>query len=120
MVADQEQALKFYTEILGFVKREDIPVPGGGRWLTVVASDEPDGTELLLEPLGFAPAGTYQRELHDAGIPWTSFLVTDLAKEYERLTKLGVAFSIKPTKTGPTTIAVFDDTCGNLIQLFQP
>lgn len=120
MVPDQEHALKFYTEILGFEKRQDEPVGGGGRWLTVVSPDEPDGTELLLEPMGFAAARTYQKELHDAGLSWTSFVVPDIAKEYERLTKLGVAFPTKPTKAGPTTIAVLDDTCGNLIQLFQP
>ena len=107
------------AEILGFVISKDIPV-GGGRWITVVSPDEPEGTELVLEPTGFASARTYQKELHDAGLPWTSFLVADVAKEYERLKKPGVTFSTTPTKAGPTTIAVLDDTCGNLIQLFQP
>jgi RNA polymerase sigma factor (sigma-70 family) len=121
MVAEQDQdrALKFYTEILGFVKKMDMPA-GGGRWITVVSPDEPDGTELLLEPIGFAFARTYQRELHDAGIPYTSFMVANVEQQYERLVKLGVAFPTRPTRTGPTTIAVLDDTCGNLIQIFQP
>jgi catechol 2,3-dioxygenase-like lactoylglutathione lyase family enzyme len=118
MVDDQEKALKFYTEVLGFVKKTDIPA-GGGRWLTVVSPEQPDGTELLLEPLGFAPARTFQKALFDAGIPWTSFAVADIEATYERLKKLGVVFRGTPKKMGPVTIATFEDTCGNLIQIAQ-
>jgi len=118
-VPNQEQALRFYTEVLGFVKKTDEPVDGA-RWLTVVSPEEPDGAELLLEPLGFASARTYQKALFDAGIPATSFLVADVAKHHDRLVKLSVRFHTKPTQTGPTHIAVLDDTCGNLIQIFQP
>ncbi|MCI0534178.1 MAG: VOC family protein [Verrucomicrobiales bacterium] len=118
MVADQEKALRFYTDVLGFVKKLDIPA-GGGRWITVVSPQEPDGVELTLEPIGFPAARDYQKALFDAGIPWTSFAVEDVEKEYERLKKLGVVFRSPPTKTGPVTIAVLEDTCGNLIQLAQ-
>src|SRR5262249_18294473 len=104
---------------LGFVKKTDMPA-GGGRWLTIVSPDEPEGTELSLEPMGLAFMRTYQKALYEAGIPWTSFLVTDVSKQYEHLTRLGVAFRAKPTNAGPTTVAVLDDTCGNLIQIFQP
>jgi predicted enzyme related to lactoylglutathione lyase len=118
MVDDQEKALKFYTEVLGFVKKNDIPM-GEARWLTVVSPEGPDGVELLLEPMGFPPARTYQKALFEAGIPLTSFAVDDIQKDYERMKKLGVAFKSAPTKTGPVTIAVFEDTCGNLIQMAQ-
>jgi RNA polymerase sigma factor (sigma-70 family) len=118
MVKDQEKALKFYTENLGFVKKHDVPA-GEGRWLTLVSAQEPNGPELLLEPMGFPPAKVFQQELHNAGIPWTGFAVENTQKEYERLKKLGVAFTMEPTQMGPTTIAIFDDTCGNLIQIFQ-
>lgn len=118
MVNDQDKALKFYTEVLGFVKKTDIPA-GGGRWLTVVSPEQPDGPELLLEPTGFAPAKTYQKALFDAGIPLTSFAVTDIQGAYEKMEKLGVVFRTKPTRMGPVTVAVFEDTCGNLIQLVQ-
>ena len=118
MVDDQDKALKFYTEVLGFVVSKDIPM-GGPRWLTVVSSEGPDDIELLLEPLGFPPARTFQKALFEAGIPATMFAVSDIQKEYERMKKLGVAFRSEPTKMGPTTIAVFEDTCGNLIQLYQ-
>jgi predicted enzyme related to lactoylglutathione lyase len=118
MVDDQEKALKFYTEVLGFVKKNDIPM-GEARWLTVVSPEGPDGVELLLEPMGFPPARTYQKALFEAGIPLTSFAVDDIQKEYERMKKSGVAFKSAPTKTGPVTIAVFEDTCGNLIQMAQ-
>jgi predicted enzyme related to lactoylglutathione lyase len=117
-VSDQAKALKFYTEILGFVTKIDIPM-GEHRWLTVVSKEEQDGVELLLEPLGFAPAKVYQQQLFDAGIPWTAFNVDDTQQEYERLKKLGVVFSMPPTKMGPATVAVFDDTCGNNIQIVQ-
>jgi predicted enzyme related to lactoylglutathione lyase len=118
MVDDQDKALKFYTEKLGFVKKTDIPM-GEYKWLTVVSGEEPDGVELLLEPMGFAPARVYQKALKDAGIPLTMFNASDIQAEYERLEKLGVKFSMKPTQMGPATIAVFDDTCGNNIQLVQ-
>jgi len=118
MVDDQEKALKFYTEKLGFVKKTDIPL-GEHKWLTVVSAEEPDGIELLLEPMGFAPAKVFQKALKDAGIPLTMFNVDDIQNEYERLEKSGVKFSMKPTQMGPATIAVLDDTCGNNIQLVQ-
>jgi predicted enzyme related to lactoylglutathione lyase len=118
MVDDQDKALKFYTGKLGFIKKTDIPL-GEHKWLTVVSGEEPDGVELLLEPMGFEPARTFQKALFDAGIPLTAFNVDDIQKEYERLEKLGVKFSMKPTKMGPATMAVFDDTCGNNIQIVQ-
>jgi len=118
MVGDQHQALTFYTEVLGFVKKKDIPM-GEFRWLTVASPEAPDDIELLLEPMGFPPAKTYQQALFEAGIPLTAFAVDDIQKEYERMKKLGVVFRSEPTKMGPTTVAVFDDTCGNLIQLYQ-
>jgi catechol 2,3-dioxygenase-like lactoylglutathione lyase family enzyme len=118
LVTDQAKALHFYTEVLGFVKKADIPL-GEARWLTVVSPEEPDGVELLLEPLGFPPAKTYQKALIDAGIPLTAFFVEDIQNEYDRLVALGVLFRTQPTKMGPVTVAVFDDTCGNLIQLVQ-
>ena len=118
MVQDQNKALKFYTEVLGFIKKTDVPV-GEHKWLTVVSPEAPDGVELLLEPMGFPPAVVFQKALFEAGIPWTSFHVNDIQKEYERLEKLGVKFSIKPTQAGPVTIAVFDDTVGNNIQIAQ-
>lgn len=118
MVNDQDKALKFYTELLGFIKKTEIPM-GEHKWLTVVSPEAPDEVELLLEPMGFAPAKTFQKALFDAGIPLTAFNVDDIQKEYERLEKIGVKFSMKPTKMGPATIAVFDDTCGNNIQIVQ-
>jgi predicted enzyme related to lactoylglutathione lyase len=118
MVDDQDKALKFYTEVLGFVKKNDIPM-GEARWLTVVSPEGPDDVELLLEPMGFPPARTYQKALFEAGIPLTSFAIDDIQKEYERMKKLGVVFKMAPTKMGPVTIAVFEDTCGNLIQMAQ-
>ena len=118
MVDDQDKALKFYTKVLGFVKKRDLPA-GEGRWLTVVSPEGPEDIELLLEPMGFPPAKTYQKALLGAGIPATSFAVEDIQKEFERMKKLGVVFRMKPTKTGPVTVAVFEDTCGNLIQLYQ-
>ena len=118
MVADQERALKFYTEVLGFVTKHDIPM-GKDRWLTVVSPDGPEGVELLLEPMGFPPARSYQKALFDGGIPLTSFAVGDIQNEYKRLAALGVAFKTQPTQMGPVTVAVFDDTCGNLIQIVE-
>lgn len=119
MVDDQEKALKFYTEKLGLVKKRDIPM-GEHRWLTVVSEEEQDGPEIILEPIGFEPAKTYQKALYNAGIPLTAFYVEDIEKEYKRLKELGIEFSMEPTQMGPTKLAVFDDTCGNNIQIFQP
>lgn len=119
MVNDQSKALAFYTDVLGFKKKQDIPVGEEDRWLTVVSPEGPDDIELLLEPTRFPPAQTYKQALFDAGIPATAFAVADVQAEYDRLVSLGVVFKSGPTKTGPTTIAVFDDTCGNLIQIFQ-
>ena len=118
MVSDQEKALKFYTEVLGFVKKTEIPL-GEHRWLTVVSPQEQNGVELSLEPAGYEPAVVFQKALKDAGIPWTSFMVDDLKKEYERLVALGVQFSMEPKEVGTNMIAVLDDTCGNNIQLIQ-
>ena len=118
LVDDQKKALKFYTEILGFIKKTDVPL-GEHSWLTVVSKEEPDGMEVVLEPMAFAPAKVYQKALKDAGIPLTMFHVGNVQSEFERLEKLGVKFSMKPTQMGPTTIVVFDDTCGNNIQLVQ-
>lgn len=118
MVDEQAKALKFYTEVLGFVMKVDVPV-GEYRWLTVVAPDATEGTQLLLEPMGFAPARVYQKALFDAGIPAASFGVDDCQAEYERMLKLGVVFRGKPTAMGPITAVVFEDTCGNLIQMAQ-
>lgn len=118
MVEDQEKARRFYTEILGFVKKNDVPA-GEFRWLTVVSPEEPQNTELLLEPTGFPPARIYQKALYEAGIPLTCFVVDDIQNEYQKLKNLGVKFSIEPTKIGPVTFAIFDDTCGNLIQIME-
>ena len=118
LVDDQKKALKFYTEILGFIKKTDVPM-GEHSWLTVVSKEEPDGMEVVLEPMGFAPAKVYQKALKDAGIPLTMFHVDNVQSEFERLEKLGVKFSMKPTKMGPATLAVLDDSCGNNIQLVQ-
>ncbi len=118
IVNDQDKALKFYTEVLGFVKKTDIPM-GGPRWLTVISPEQPDGPELLLEPMGFAPAKTYQKALFDAGIPLTSFAVTDIEKTYQKLKSQGVVFRSAPARMGPVTVATFEDTCGNLIQIAQ-
>jgi catechol 2,3-dioxygenase-like lactoylglutathione lyase family enzyme len=118
MVDDQEKAFKFYTDVLGFVKCNDIPL-GEFKWLTVVSPEGPNDTELLLEPMGFPPARTYQKALFEAGIPAAVFAVDDIQKEYERMSKLGVVFRSEPTKMGSVTVAVFEDTCGNLIQIAQ-
>ena len=117
-VSDQGEALKFYTETLGFVKKHDVPV-GEFKWLTVVSPEDLDGTELLLEPNENPVAQEYQRGLFDQGIPAASFGVTDIHAECEKLRSLGVAFTMEPTEMGNVTIAVFDDTCGNLIQIMQ-
>jgi len=117
-VKDQEKALEFYTKTLGFVKKNDIPM-GAHKWLTVVSKEEQNGVELVLEPLAFEPAKVYQQALFEAGIPATAFLVDDIDKELERLKSLDVVFSVQPTQMGPTKLAVFNDTCGNNIQIFQ-
>ncbi|MEV5611198.1 VOC family protein [Streptomyces sp. NPDC052225] len=116
-VDDQEKALRFYTDVLGFVKKHDIPLGGGARWLTVVSPEAPDGTELLLEPSGHPAVPPYKTALVQDGIPATSFAVDDVRVEYERLRGLGVEFTQEPLTMGPVTTAVLDDTCGNLIQL---
>lgn len=118
LVNDQEKALNFYTEILGFVKKTEVPL-GEHKWLTIVSKEEQDGVELVLEPLGFPPAATFQKALFEAGIPLTAFNVDDVEAEYKRLTGLGVSFSLPPTEMGVTKLAVFNDTVGNNIQLFQ-
>lgn len=119
-VRNQETALAFYTGKLGFVKKTDVPL-GEDRWLTVVSKEERDGPELLLEPAPnhFEPARVYQEALFNAGIPYTQFNVEDVQQEYERLLSLGVAFSIQPTEMGTVKIAIFDDTCGNHIQIVE-
>lgn len=118
VVDDQEKALKFYTEVLGFLKKADVPA-GKFKWLTVISPDGPAEIELLLEPNDNPAAKTYQEALFQQGIPLTLFFVEDIQKEYERMKDMGVTFRIPPTPAGPVTIAVFDDTCGNLIQLVQ-
>ncbi|RNC89467.1 MAG: VOC family protein [Allomuricauda sp.] len=120
-VLDQEKALKFYTEILGFLKKRDIPLDGGNRWLTLVSPEWQDGPEILLEPapLHFEPSKVYQNALREAGIPWTQFDVDNVDAEYERLMKLGVEFSVKPTVMGTSKFAVFNDTCGNNMQIVE-
>lgn len=118
LVDDQEKALEFYTNVLGFIKKRDIPMEEH-RWLTVVSKEEQDGPELVLEPMGFEPAKEYQEALYKAGIPLTAFHVDDIEAEYERLKDLGVEFSMEPTQMGPSKLAVFDDTCGNNIQIFE-
>jgi predicted enzyme related to lactoylglutathione lyase len=118
LVDDQAKALAFYTKTLMFAKGKDIPM-GEYRFLTVVSSDHPGGAELLLEPIAFAPARTYQMALYEAEIPATSFAVEDIEGEHQRLTKMGVVFRSKPAKSGTVTVVKFDDTCGNLIQLHQ-
>jgi catechol 2,3-dioxygenase-like lactoylglutathione lyase family enzyme len=115
-VSDQEQALRFYTEVLGFVKRADFPV-GDYRWLSVVSPEQPDGVELALEPDAHPAVPTYREALVADGIPATSFAVDDVPAEYDRLCSLGVRFTQEPARHGFMTTAVFDDTCGNLIQI---
>ena len=116
LVDDQAKALAFYTNVLGFVKKADIPA-GGARWLTVVSPDAPDGVELLLEPDAHPAARPFKAALVEDGMPYTSFGVADVQAEFDRLSGLGVRFVQPPTNMGPVTTAVFDDTCGNLIQI---
>lgn len=117
-VQDQVKALKFYSETLGFVKKHDVPA-GEFRWITLVSPERQEGMELLLEPNQHPAAKEYQKKLYEDRIPVTMFGVENIQKEYERLQNLGVKFIMKPTKTGDITIAVFDDTCGNYIQIIQ-
>jgi predicted enzyme related to lactoylglutathione lyase len=117
-VDDQDKALKFYTEVLGFTTKRDIPL-GEARWLTVVSPADPDGVELLLEPNDNPVAKPFQEGVYKQGIPATTFAVDDLQAEYERLKALGVAFTVEPTEMGGVRNAVLDDTCGNLIGLNQ-
>jgi catechol 2,3-dioxygenase-like lactoylglutathione lyase family enzyme len=116
LVDDQERAHRFYTEVLGFVTKHDVPL-GEHRWLTVVSPQEPDGVELLLEPDGHPAAGPFKAALVHDGIPYTSFAVDDVQAEFDRLRGLGVRFTQEPLAMGPVTTAVLDDTCGNLIQI---
>ena len=116
LVDDQDKALHFYTDVLGFVKKTDIPL-GEARWLTVVSPDQPDGPELLLEPDAHPAARPFKQALVEDGIPFTSFAVDDVHAEVDRLRRLGVRFTQEPLETGNVTTAVFDDTCGNLIQI---
>jgi catechol 2,3-dioxygenase-like lactoylglutathione lyase family enzyme len=118
LVDDQTKALRFYTEVLGFVKKTDIPM-GEHAWLTVVSPDAPDGVELVLEPSDHPAVGPFKAALVADGIPYTSFAVDDVEAEYTRLVEAGVRFTQPPTSMGPVTTAVFDDTCGNLIQIAQ-
>ena len=116
LVDDQDKALRFYTEVLGFQKKTDVPA-GEYRWLTVVSPEDPDGTELLIEPDSHPAAKPFKEALMADGIPFTSFAVTDVHAETERLRALGVTFTQEPLQMGPVTTAVLDDTCGNLIQI---
>jgi catechol 2,3-dioxygenase-like lactoylglutathione lyase family enzyme len=118
LVDDQAKALAFYTDVLGFAKKADIDL-GEARWLTVVSPEDRDGTELLLEPDSHPAAGPFKAALVEDGIPATSFAVDDVRAEFERLQDLGVEFTQPPTAMGRVTTAVFDDTCGNLIQIAQ-
>jgi catechol 2,3-dioxygenase-like lactoylglutathione lyase family enzyme len=116
LVDDQDKALAFYTDVLGFRKKTEIPL-GEARWLTVVSPADPEGTELLLEPDGHPACGPFKRALVEDGIPFTSFAVDDVHAEYDRLRAKGVRFTQEPVQMGTVTMAVFDDTCGNLIQI---
>ena len=118
LVDDQEKALKFYTEVLGFVKKTELPM-GEYKWLTVAAKDDESGIELLLEPMAFPPAQVYQEALKEANIPYTAFYVDDLEEEYERLKSLGVEFIMEPSDAGAAKVAIINDTCGNNIQLVE-
>ena len=119
MVNDQDKALRFYTEVLGFRKKQDIPV-GEYRWITVVSPEGPDDLELALEPNANPAGKAFQEAMLSQGIPLAAFEVSDIAAEFQRLTAKNVAFTRTPMQAGPVTIAMFSDTCGNLIQLYQP
>ena len=119
LVENQDRALAFYTDILGFEKKHDIPM-GEFRWLTVISPEGAVGVELVLEPMAFPPARTYQKALFEAGIPATAFITNDIAAEYSRLKERGVKFRGEPQSMGPVTVVLFEDTCGNLINLVNP
>ncbi|MFE1168388.1 VOC family protein [Nocardiopsis sp. NPDC058789] len=122
-VDSQVKALDFYTNVLGFVKKHDVPLggpEGENRWLTLVSPEDPEGAELLLEPSGHPAVAPYREALNNDGIPATQFQVDDVQAEYERLRALGVTFTQEPLTMGPVTTAVLDDTCGNLIQIVDP
>lgn len=119
MVDDQDKALRFYTEVLGFQKKHEIPM-GEFKWLTVVSPEAPGDIELSLEPNANPAAKTFQQAMFAQGIPLAAFEVVDIEREYERLTRQGVAFTREPTRMGPVNIAILADTCGNLIQLYAP
>jgi catechol 2,3-dioxygenase-like lactoylglutathione lyase family enzyme len=116
-VDDQAKALRFYTDVLGFIKKTDVPVGDGNSWLTVVSPTYPDGVELLLEPDGHPASKVFKAAIAADGIPFTSFAVENVQEEYDRMIALGVEFTQPPTTMGPVTTAIFDDTCGNLIQI---
>jgi predicted enzyme related to lactoylglutathione lyase len=118
IVRDQEHAFRFYTEVLGFIKKTEIPL-GEYKWLTVVSPEEPGGTQLVLEPNAHPASAAYQKALFETGTPLTSFAVEDVQGEVEKLKALGVTFTMEPTDVGTAIIAVFDDTCGNFIQIYQ-
>ena len=118
MVDDQERALRFYTDTLGFVVRQDFPA-GGARWITVASPEGPEGVEVALEPTGHPAARPFQQALYESGTPLTAFASADVQAEYERLVARGVRFQSPPKSSGPFTYAVFDDTVGNWIQIFQ-
>ena len=118
IVNDQDKALKFYTDVLGFKKKNEIPM-GEFKWLTVVSSEQPEGTELSLEPNANPAASTFQKAMYDQGIPITAFEVDDIDSVHQRLSENGVTFKKEPTDAGPVMMAMFDDTCGNLIQIYQ-
>ncbi|MEU6586247.1 VOC family protein [Nocardia sp. NPDC046763] len=119
-VDDQQKALDFYTGVLGFTEKHDVPLGSGARWLTVVSPEDPEGAELLLEPDGHPAVRPYKDALVGDGIPAASFQVKDVQAEFVRLSGLGVTFTQQPLEAGPVTTAVFDDTCGNLIQIVTP
>lgn len=118
-VDNQEEALQFYTDILGFEKKVDEPVGEGFRWLTLVSPNQPDGAQLVLEPNGNPIAGDYQQRLFEANIPITMFGVENVQQTYDALTQKGVHFTVEPTTMGSTKMAIFNDTCGNLIQIVE-
>ena len=118
LVDDQDKALRFYTGVLGFTKKTEVPL-GEHRWLTVVSPEQPDGVELVIEPDAHPAARPFKEALVADGIPWTQFAVDDVRGEFDRLSAAGVTFTQPPTTMGPVTTAVFDDTCGNLIQIAQ-
>lgn len=119
-IDDYDKALHFYTDILGFVKKHDMPLGGDARWITVVSPGDPNGTELLLEPNAEYPTmKAFKEALVNDGIPFTAFQVDDVQQEYARLRQLGVEFTMEPTNMGMATVAVLNDTCGNLIQIYE-